>query len=579
MNKSLFICIFNNRVLNRLIFDQVRNHRCLLDRREIYKWRSVTRQPKVMAGNGYLEMLKVWFKSNNIVLMLWYDIYQILVNAIKTSHPNSLDIVKYLVEERKIADHLINDYSKGMSLYYKLYFTRSPLSNDIDMMIYLSGKEISGSRSYLENICKVFDSAARVGRVDMIEWLAEHIPQYRKGNNMYYHAVFGNHIHVLEYLKRRNNDLPQEGPYSKKLIDVAAERGNLQVLKWLDENKIGRASHDAIDNACAKGYLNIVEWLFENRTEGYTKRSMIDASTNGHLQIVKWIHFNGGNGYELSATIKAIDNAAKNDHLEMLKFLVDENIIRYSTTTYLLNMAVARGHVEVVEWLSRRLAQRGSVSTFEIAIDNCDLPMVKWLHQNQTVWLAENEYYDFSCPIVWAREYGHKDIERYLIEQHPLISFYYIILIILISYWSSVYLSVYLCFIIKVFVAKRCYMIEWLAKHKSQYRKGNSMYYQAVFGNHVHVLEYLKRENNDLDLTDDNDNARLIDVAVERGNLTIIKWLDENKISESTNQAMEIACSNSLIFKYRWCCWKWSSGNIKILSPQWIGTYFNGKSN
>ncbi|EFA75853.1 hypothetical protein PPL_10424 [Heterostelium album PN500] len=431
MNKSLFICIFNNRILNRLIFDQVRNHRCLLDdnndeKRKVYKWSEVVTQPRVMAGNGYLEMLKVWFKKNDINNITEFDFYRILGNAIKTSHPNSFEVVDSMAEK--------------------------------------------GRSSRQANSWDVFDFAARVGRIDMIEWLAEHRPQDREGNTMYYHAVFGNHIHVLEYLKKEKKDIIEKD--NVKLINVAAERGNLTIIKWLHENKVGRASHRAMDDACRKGYLNIVEYLHVNRTEGCSAiEAMEDASYNGHLEIVKWIHFNcsseyvsylvmdyaatkghllivewlhsvvnaicsgdaldgaAGNGHlevvkylhfnieDISCSHRAMDDAAKNGFLDIVKFLHENRT--EGGTRKILNYAAANGHVETVEWLVRNRSERGSHFAFQDAVYKGHLDMVKWLYQNQSVWLNKNEHFDFSHYAIQAKEYGHKDIERYLLLQLP----------------------------------------------------------------------------------------------------------------------------------------------------------------
>jgi hypothetical protein len=39
--------------------------------------------------------------------------------------------------------------------------------------------------------------------------------------------------------------------------------------------------------------LEVVKWLHENRTEGCTPYAMHFAAREGHLEVVKWLHQNG----------------------------------------------------------------------------------------------------------------------------------------------------------------------------------------------------------------------------------------------------------------------------------------------
>ncbi|EFA79608.1 hypothetical protein PPL_07467 [Heterostelium album PN500] len=53
----------------------------------------------------------------------------------------------------------------------------------------------------------IFDNAAEKGRIDIIEWLLVNRSQDREGSNMYYAAIKGGHLHVVQYLLDRDNPI------------------------------------------------------------------------------------------------------------------------------------------------------------------------------------------------------------------------------------------------------------------------------------------------------------------------------------------------------------------------------------
>ena len=120
--------------------------------------------------------------------------------------------------------------------------------------------------------------------------------------------------------------------------------GDLNGIKWKNKYKYQFAT-DAIDYAAEEGHLEVVKWLHYNRSEGFTVNAMDQAAGRGYLEVVKWLHYNRSEG----CTYFAMDQAAYKGHLEVIKWLHDNRSEGCSDIA--INYAALRGHLEVVKWL------------------------------------------------------------------------------------------------------------------------------------------------------------------------------------------------------------------------------------
>jgi hypothetical protein len=89
----------------------------------------------------------------------------------------------------------------------------------------------------------------------------------------------------------------------------------------------------------------MIKWLHENRSEGCTTKAMDNAAKSGHLEVVKWLHENRSEG----CTTDAMDSAADSENFEMLTFLQAN---RSEGCSYIaFTSAGVRSHFEVLRWL------------------------------------------------------------------------------------------------------------------------------------------------------------------------------------------------------------------------------------
>ncbi|KAG3179896.1 hypothetical protein PC128_g15796 [Phytophthora cactorum] len=75
-------------------------------------------------------------------------------------------------------------------------------------------------------------------------------------------------------------DTTQLSEWEKKKfsIDTVAQRGDLVLIKYLHEI------------AANRGHLDVVKWLDGHRSEGCTTAPIDSAACRGHLEMVKWLH-------------------------------------------------------------------------------------------------------------------------------------------------------------------------------------------------------------------------------------------------------------------------------------------------
>ncbi|OWY97148.1 hypothetical protein PHMEG_00032396, partial [Phytophthora megakarya] len=189
----------------------------------------------------------------------------------------------------------------------------------------------------------------------------------------------------------------QQIPTETAVMDAAAVHGHLKVLVLIqalaiasavstrkrlrdgtnkDENRQCTAA--AMDGAASNGHLEVVKWLHESRAEGCTKHAMDGAATGGHLEVLKWLQQHRLEG--CSAT--AMDGAARNGHLDVIKWLHTNTTA--GCTTKAMDDAATYGYLDVVKWLHSNLDEGCTVAAMDGAASNGYWDIVKWLHRNRT---------------------------------------------------------------------------------------------------------------------------------------------------------------------------------------------------
>ncbi|EFA74935.1 EGF-like domain-containing protein [Heterostelium album PN500] len=79
-----------------------------------------------------------------------------------------------------------------------------------------------------------------------------------------------------------------------KAFRRAVQNGHLHVVVWMQENLNDHlfCGTRVMDLAAEHGYLEILKYLHDNRGEGCSSEALRGAAEHGHLEIIEWIHTN-----------------------------------------------------------------------------------------------------------------------------------------------------------------------------------------------------------------------------------------------------------------------------------------------
>ena len=158
-----------------------------------------------------------------------------------------------------------------------------------------------------------FKCAAEAGNLEVMKWF--HELNFKANEWVFYYAVKNGNLDNMKWMHQVGI---RPNSYTFK---QAAEIGNLEVMKWLLE--IGCPYNEiTITASIVNGNLENLKWLIEHNFPRITDDMVFYAITNRKLEIFKWIVENLD---DVNLTSKAYHRAAENEHVEILKFLKENN--------------------------------------------------------------------------------------------------------------------------------------------------------------------------------------------------------------------------------------------------------------
>ncbi len=152
------------------------------------------------------------------------------------------------------------------------------------------------------------NNAANNGQLDVLKWANEngYLPTF----NTPFCAVRGGHLPVIQYLH-------DNGYKFQDIFSEAAEYGHIPVLIWAKENYTDFDSISTCAAASRKGHLHVLQWAHENGFS-WDERTCSMAAYKGHLSCLKYAR---ANGCEWDKKVYLF--AKKYGHIELLNWAIE----------------------------------------------------------------------------------------------------------------------------------------------------------------------------------------------------------------------------------------------------------------
>ncbi|KAE9111253.1 hypothetical protein PF007_g11552 [Phytophthora fragariae] len=190
-------------------------------------------------------------------------------------------------------------------------------------------------------------------------------------------AAMNGHLDVVKYLHQVAPTHETEVSRARKRRKTGLENMNVFIGGKRFQHASIKCTAEAMDGAAANNHLEVVKWLHDNRTEGCTPLGMALAAASGHVEMMEWLHSNCNIG-----TTGAMDAAVINGRLDALKWLHKHTSSTCSTDA--MDIAAFNGHFAVVQWLHEHTSAGCTTDAMDNAAGRGHLDIVKWLHHNRT---------------------------------------------------------------------------------------------------------------------------------------------------------------------------------------------------
>ncbi len=264
-------------------------------------------------------------------------------------------------------------------------------------------------------------AAADAGRLENILLLSSSFDQLPRISAI--GAAAKGHLRVLQWL----ND--NGGVFTAETMDMAAQSGKINVVKWFHSNRSEGCTARAIDIAADDGFDDIVIFLIRIDAP-CSRRALQIAISRGHDTIAKWLHFNCNINWKgmlvdeavITLSIKiikwvniaypfrgsfdamdmaaaynekeifiwlhmhrkdgctsaAMDSFAEHGNLEMVRYIHDQDLSQCTTEAF--DLAAGKGHLLVAQWLHENRTEGFTKKAMDLAAAGGHLEVLKWLH-------------------------------------------------------------------------------------------------------------------------------------------------------------------------------------------------------
>ncbi|EGG21303.1 multiple ankyrin repeats single kh domain protein [Cavenderia fasciculata] len=201
-------------------------------------------------------------------------------------------------------------------------------------------------------------SAAKSGVVDLVRLLLKEIKRAEKGSGLSLDqflmaaAIQGGSPNVVKLVfDHLGRDCLNNSCYF--LMDIAAEIGDLEIVKFLESKKLVtpsvREKPTRLSLPAARGHYDVVEYLHRKKLSMLTPGDLQEACKHNQMAIVKYIVDKEPSGISVMCDT-ALGLAAESGHLTVCQYLFEKGLVRQCKSETLVAVCEA-GHFEVAKFL------------------------------------------------------------------------------------------------------------------------------------------------------------------------------------------------------------------------------------
>ena len=181
-------------------------------------------------------------------------------------------------------------------------------------------------------------------------------------------------------------------------LEFVWENKSLWPRDWIDEER------DFCYEVAETNKLELLKWAREEKKCEWDEETINVAVLKGNLKMVKYCIAN-----ECPINEWACVLAAKNGHLEILKYLHEE--VKAPWDSWTADWAAERGHLHILEYLVERKYDQYSVYACTVAAENGHLDCLKYLHETaKAPWDSD--------AVRYAHKKNHTECVQYLLDNN-----------------------------------------------------------------------------------------------------------------------------------------------------------------
>ncbi|KAL6052372.1 Ankyrin repeat domain containing protein [Balamuthia mandrillaris] len=194
---------------------------------------------------------------------------------------------------------------------------------------------------------RISRKAAKGGHLDVLQWVVEELNFDPTGDTkVFCGAARGGSLEMLQWLCDRGAVCSGKSD----ACAAAAKGGHMEVLQWLLSNG-GLLDGSVFQNAAKGGHVTMLQWLWENNCP-WSRRAFRGAVDKGRMEALRWLYdLKGPKLLQESDAFLVTELAARNGHLEVLKFLRTEVDPPCPWSVETSNAALSANSIELLRWM------------------------------------------------------------------------------------------------------------------------------------------------------------------------------------------------------------------------------------